>query len=80
MPVNFGGGGIKDEPRMTPDELEELLVHIIRVPVVYLEARRFIVAADWNPNSERHYRIVAECLFKLGDTKLYTIGAIPYGG
>jgi hypothetical protein len=78
MPVNFGGGGIKDEPRMSLLELEELLVHIIRMPIVYMEARRFIASSDWNPHSERHYRILLDCLFALGDTKLYTIGAIPY--
>ena len=26
MTATFGGGGIQDEPRMTPTELEELLV------------------------------------------------------
>jgi hypothetical protein len=72
------GGGIQDEPRMTPVELEEMIVHIIRVPAVYSEARRFIEVDDWDPHSERHYRILVDNLFKLGDSKLYTIGDIPY--
>jgi hypothetical protein len=38
-----------DTPRLSPDELEELLVHIIRVPAVYSEARRFIEVDDWDP-------------------------------
>ena len=74
----FGGGGIQDEPRMTPVELEELLVHIIRVPAVYSEARRFVESDDWDPHAERHYRIMIDGLFKLGDTKLYVVGNIPY--
>jgi hypothetical protein len=54
---------------MTPVELEELLVHIIRVPAVYSEARRFIEIDDWDPHAERHYRILIDGLFKLGDPK-----------
>ena len=77
MPMNFGGG-IHDEPRMTPAELEELIIHIIRVPAVYSEARRFIEPDDWDLHSERHYRILVDCLFKLVNTKLYTPGEVPY--
>jgi hypothetical protein len=78
MAGKFGGGGIQDEPRMTPAELEELLIHIIKVPAVYAEARRFIGSSDWDPHSERHYRIMVDGLFKLGDSKLYPLGEIPY--
>src|SRR6516162_3949164 len=78
MPITFMGGGLKDEPRMTSVELEEMIVHIIRVPAVYSEARRFIEVDDWDPHSERHYRILVDNLFKLGDSKLYVIGDIPY--
>jgi hypothetical protein len=77
MPVNFTGGGIQDEPRMTPTELEELLVHIIRAPAVYSEARQHIESDDWDPHGERHYRILLDGLFKLGDSRLYPIGDIP---
>jgi replicative DNA helicase len=63
---------------MTPVELEELLIHIIRVPAVYTEARRFIEIDDWDPHSERHYRILIDCFFKLGDSKLYPVGGIPH--
>jgi DnaB-like helicase C terminal domain len=78
MAVKFGGGGVQDEPRMTPAELEDLLVHIIRVPAVYSEARIHIQSDDWDPHSERHYRILIDGLFKLGDSKLYPINDIPY--
>jgi hypothetical protein len=74
----FGGAGIQDEPRMTPVELEELIIHVIRVPTVYSEARRFIRIEDWDPHAERHYRILIDGLFKLGDSKLYRLGDIPY--
>ena len=78
MYAKFGGGGVQDEPRMTPTELEDMLVHIIRVPAVYSEARIHIQPDDWDPHSERHYRILIDGLFKLGDLKLYTAGDIPY--
>jgi hypothetical protein len=63
---------------MSPDELEELLVHIIRVASVYAEARRFLEGDEWDLHAERHYRIMLDGLFKLGDSKLYTLGEIPY--
>jgi hypothetical protein len=63
---------------MTPAELEELLIHIIRVPAVYAEARQHVEIDDWDANSERHYRILIDGFFQLGDSKLYTIGGIPY--
>jgi hypothetical protein len=54
-----------DTPRLSPDEL---LVHIIRGPAGYSEARRFIEVDDWVPHAERHYRILIDGLFKLGDS------------
>jgi hypothetical protein len=77
MPVNFAGG-IQDEPRMTPTELEELLVHIIRAPTVYSEARLHMEGDDWDPHNERHYRILVTELFRLGDSRVYPAGEIPY--
>jgi hypothetical protein len=78
MAMKFSGGGVQDEPRMTPAELEDLLIHIIRVPAVYSEARIHIQSDDWDPHSERHYRILIDGLFKLGDSKLYPTGEVPY--
>jgi replicative DNA helicase len=37
-----------------------------------------MAADDWDPHSERHYYILVDGLFKLGDSKLYPIGDIPY--
>jgi hypothetical protein len=74
----FSGGGTPDEPRMTPTELEELLIHIIRVPAVYSEARRFFDDDAWDLYSERHYRILLDGFFKVADTQLYANGDIPY--
>ena len=42
-----------DTPRLSPDELDELLVHNIRVPAVYSEACRFIEVDDWDPQELR---------------------------
>ena len=39
------------------------------MPAVYSEARRFIEIDDWDPHAERHYRILIDGLFKLGDSK-----------
>jgi hypothetical protein len=58
--------------------LEELLIHVIRVSAVYSEARRLIEPDDWDQYGERHYRILLDGLFKLGDSKLYAIGEVPY--
>jgi hypothetical protein len=63
---------------MNPNELEELLIHIIRAPTVYAEARLHMEAEDWDPTMERHYRILVTELFKLGDSRLYPVGEIPY--
>ena len=57
-----------DTPRLSPDELDELVIHIIRAPAGYSEARRFIEVDDWVPHAERHYRILIDGLFKLGDS------------
>jgi hypothetical protein len=57
-----------DTPRLSPDELEQLLVHIIRGVAVYSEARRFIEVDNWDLHAERHYRILIDGLFKLGDS------------
>ena len=35
MNGKFVGGGIPDEPRLTPGDLEDLLVYVMRVPAVY---------------------------------------------
>jgi hypothetical protein len=78
MAMKFTGGGVPDEPRMNPTELEDLLVYIIRESTIYSQARMHIQPDDWDPHSERHYRILIDCLFKLGDSKLYKIGDIHY--
>ena len=78
MVMPFSGAGVPDEPRMTHDELQNLLIYIIRSPAVYSEARRLIDLNYWDPHFERNYLVLIGGFFAVADTKLYEIENIHY--
>jgi replicative DNA helicase len=71
------GGSPLNEPRMTIDEVEKLVIHVLRSPVVYSEARQLVRFEDWTAD-ERHYSIVVDACFKLRDSKQYAAGEVSY--
>jgi hypothetical protein len=78
MYAKYGSDAVPDQPRMGTEDLEELVVHIIRVRAVCDEARRLMKLADWSYSDERHYMLLMQVVFELCESGDYISGDIPY--
>jgi hypothetical protein len=78
MYAMFRNQGAASRPRMTTEDLEDLVVHMIRVRPVFDEARRLMKMSDWAYDDERHYLMIVDCLFRLAEEGKYSGGEIPY--
>lgn len=77
MYAMFRNQGAASRPRMTTEDLEDLVVHMIRVRPVFDESRRLMKTSDWSYDDERHYLLVVDCLFRLAEDGKYP-GEVPY--
>ena len=61
---------LQQKPRMTTDELEEMLILIIRSPDVCELARNWLRDADWDMDNERHFWHVMNLFAQLNAQQL----------